>query len=68
MKNLKNGERKITAKMKATKLFNDVNLETYPKIVIKNCLLYLLAQNNKVVQFKLCQRSEKQNTLKITLF
>ena len=54
--------------MKATKLFNDVNLETYPKIVIKNCLLYLLAQNNKVVQFKLCQRSEKQNTLKITLF
>ena len=38
--------------MKAKKLFNDVNLETYPKIVIENRLLYLLAQNNKVVHFK----------------
>ena len=47
--------------MKAKKLFNDVNLETYSKIVIENCLLYLLAQNNKVVHFKWCQRSEKQN-------
>ena len=67
-KNLKNGERKIIAKMRAKKLFNDVNLDIYPKIVIKDCLLYLLAQNNKVVHFKLRQRSEKQNTLKIKAF
>ena len=54
--------------MKGKKLFSDAKLDTYPKVVIKNCLLYLLAQNNKGGHLKLCQRSKKQNTLKITLF
>ena len=50
--------------MKAKNFFNDGNLDTYPKIVIKNCLLYLLAQNNKAVHFKLCQRSKKTKHIK----
>ena len=50
--------------MKAKKLFNDVSLDTYPKTAIKNCFLYLLAQNNKAVYFKLCQRSKKTKHIK----
>ena len=50
--------------MKAKKLFNDVSLDTYPKTVIKNCFFYLLAQNNKAVCFKLCQRSKKTKHIK----
>ena len=55
------------SKTTAKKLFNNSNLEEYFKIVIQTCPLYLLARKYKVVHFKICHRSEKQSTRKITL-
>ena len=63
----KSGERKTMSIMTVKKLFNNSNLEEYFKIVIKTCLLYLLARKYKVVYFKICHSSEKQSTRRITL-
>ena len=55
------------SKTTAKKFFSNSNLEEYFKIVIQTCPLSLLARKYKVVHFKICHRSEKQSTRKITL-